>query len=287
MPGALIRYDLSLSTYFSYPPAPGVDTRALIPRGEERSLYIRGEYGRKADGQARPIPAHNTTHLDVPFHFDARAEDLSQVLNNGAFAGDRPSLARVVYLGGAPERPGSHTRDGVTYCEAVSAEHLPPVEELSGYESLVILTGFGALMAGLTDFQFSHDSDGYYHVPWLTDSAVERILAAGLRLVAIDSTTIERQTSAQPHRMSGDAHHAQLGHQPPVLIVECLNGAGLAERVGFAPPEALLHMVPRRVNEKGGEAAHSRALLYFYREDAQGQALRKLLQLMTPEEYHG
>jgi len=287
MAGALIRYDLSLPNYFSYPPAPGVDTRSLIPRGEPRSLYIRGEYGRKADGQMRPIPAHNTTHLDVPFHFDAAGADLAGVLNNPGWAGDRPCLARVVALGGDPTLPGSHTRDGVTYCEAVGAEVLPPLEELAGYEALVILTGFAALMAGLEGFQFTHAPDGFYHVPWLKADAVERILGAGLRLVALDSTTIEQQTSSEPHRMSGEAHHALLGHQPPVLVVECLNGSQLKSQVGFIPREALLHMVPRRVNAKGAEAAHCRAFLYFYRDDPRGEALRRLQNLTTPQEYHG
>ena len=287
MAGALIRYDLSLPNYFSYPPAPGVSTRSLIPRGEPRSLFIRGEYGRKEDGQMRPIPAHNTTHLDVPFHFDAAGTDLAGVLNNGAWAGDRPALARVVALGGDPSLPGSYTRDGVTYCEAVGADLLPPVEEMAKYEALVILTGFGAVMAGLEGFEFTHAPDGFYHVPWIKADAVERILQAGLRLVAIDSTTIEEQTSSQPHRMSSHAHHALLGHEPPVLIVECLNGSELAAKVGYVPRDALLHMVPRRVNEKGAEAAHSRAFLYFYRDDTQGEALRHLQLMMTPQEYHG
>ncbi|MDH4247312.1 MAG: cyclase family protein [Deltaproteobacteria bacterium] len=287
MAGALIRYDLSLPNYFSYPPAPGVDTRALIPRGAPRSLYIRGEYGRKPGGEMRPIPAHNTTHLDVPFHFDAAGADLSQVVNNPLWAGDRPSLARVVALGGNPALPGSHTRQGVTYCEAVGAEVLPPLEDLRRYESLVILTGFGALMAGLEGFQFTHGPDGFYHVPWLKADAVARILEAGLRLVAMDSTTIEQQISSEPHRMSGEAHHALLGNSPPVLVVECLNGANLESQVGFIPAEALLHMVPRRVNAQGAEAAHSRAFLYFYRDDTRGEALRRLQSLITPQEYHG
>ena len=42
-----------------------------------------------------------------------------------------------------------------------------------------------------------------------------------------------------------------------------------------------------RVNAAGADAAHSRAFLYFYRDDAQGAALRALQAATTPQEYHG
>jgi len=160
------------------------------------------------------------------------------------------------------------------------------VEELRGYEALVILTGFGELMAR-QEGPFTHDADGFYHVPWLSDAATQHILDAGLALVAIDSTTVEQQTSSTPHRMSGDVHVSLLCHKPPVLIMECLNGTGFAEKVGFIPTEAVFQMVPRRVNAAGAEAAHCRAFLYFYREDPDGAALRALLGMMRPTEYHG
>jgi kynurenine formamidase len=288
MAAALIRYDLSLATYFSYPPAPAVRTRAMIPRQEPQALYMRGEYGEKVDGGGmRPLTAHNTTHLDVPFHFDADGEDLAAVLNRADRVADRPCLARVVCLAGDPALPGAHTRDGTTYCEAVSAAVLPPVAELRGYEALVLLTGFGAVMAQYGERLYPRDPDGYYHVPWLTEDATAHVLAAGLRLVAIDSTTVERQTSSEPHRMSGDVHHALLRHDPPTLIVELIDGSALAARVGFVPREALLHVVPRRANAAGADAAHSRAFLYFYRDDPAGEALRGLQGAITPQEFHG
>lgn len=287
MSNPLIRYDLSLPGYFSYPPAPGIHTRAMIPRKETKALYMRGEFGQKADGQQRPMTAHNTTHLDVPFHFDGDGDDLAAVLNRAESPADRPCLARVVHLGGDTTLPGAYGRDGVDYCEAVSAEVLPSAGELRGYEALVLLTGFGEVMAKYDGIPFTQDSDGYYHIPWLTADAVALILEAGLSLVAIDSNTVEEQTSSEPHRMSGDAHHSLLGHQPPVLIMECLHGVGMAEKVGFLPGEGLFQMVPRRVNAKGADAAHSRAFLYFYRDDPQGKALRDLQEVITPGEFHG
>lgn len=287
MAGPLIRFDLSLPGYFSHPPAPGVRTRAMIPRQETKTLYMRGEFGEKSPGEFRPITAHNTTHLDVPFHFDGDGADLEAVLNRGDSVADRPCLARVVSLAGDPSLPGAYRRDGVDYCEAVSAEVLPPAEVLEQYEALVLLTGFAKVMLQYSDRPFVHDADGFYHIPWLTGDATRVILESGLSLVALDSNSVERQTSSKPHRMSGDAHQALLGNDPPVLIMECLNGADLENQVGFFPAEALLHMVPRRVNAKGAEAAHSRAFLYFYRDDGEGEALRTLQSMMTPEEFHG
>lgn len=284
---SLIRCDLSLSNYFTYPPAPDVKTRPMIPRKESRALYMRGEFGTKPDGRLRPIAAHNTTHLDVPYHFLEAGDDMATVLNRGDLPADRPSLARVLWLADRPELPGVYTRDGTTYCEEISEAVLPPAEELRNYESLVVLTGFGRLMAQQRKGQFALDSDGHYHVPHLSAGAVTRILESGLRLVALDSTTVEPQTGTGPVRFGSDIHFSLLGHDRPVLILEGLGGGDLSERVGFQPPEAILQVVPRRVNAEGAEAAHSRAFLYFYRDDDGGTALRTLCTMMQPEEYYG
>ncbi len=283
----LIRYDLSLPGYFSYPPAPGVTTRPMIPRKEARALYMRGEIGAKHDGSPRPIAAHNTTHVDVPYHFFESGADLAAVLNRMEWVADRPCLARLVVLAGRRDLPGAHERGGVVYCEAVSAAELPPLEELRGYEALVILTGFGAIMAQSREGQYAPDPDGFFRVPYLKDDAVERILAAGLKAVALDSTTVEPQLSGEPHRMGSDVHFRLLGNQPPVLIVEAVDGSRLQAQVGMVPQEAVLHVVPRRVNAQGADAAHSRVFLYFYRDDPGGQALRRLQQVLTPQECYG
>lgn len=287
MAPSLIRYDLSLPQYFTYPPGPTVATRPVIPRREPRGVYMRGEYGTKADEKVRPVVAHNTTHLDTPLHFYEQGADLAAVLNRPELPADRPALARVVVLGGRADLPGARTREGVTYCEAVSAEVVPPVEVLRDYEALVVLTGFGRLMAQPRDAQFTPDADGAYHVPHLTDSAAERILASGVRLVALDSTTIEPQTGTDPVRFGSDIHFRLLGHEPPVLVVEGLGGGRLAEQLGFAPSEGLLHVVPRRVNARGADAAHARAFLYVYRDDGDGRALRRLAEAWRAEEMYG
>jgi len=287
MAAALIRFDLSLPCYFSYAPAPGVSTRPQIPRREPKGLYMRGEIGEKHDGSPRLMTAHNTTHLDVPFHFYQHGADLAAVLNRRDQVADRPTLARLVLLAGRKDIPGIYTRDGVTYCEAVSAALLPTVEELRKYEALVVITGFGQVMAAQKEGQFPRNPDGFYHVPYLTEDAVDRIIQAGISVVGIDSTTVEQQISAEPHRMGSDAHFRLLGNEPPVLILEGLNGTGLASQVGFTPLEGLMHIVPRRVNAAGADAGHSRVFLYFYREDDDGRRLRQLKETMTPHELYG
>ncbi len=287
MAGNLIRYDLSLPSYNFYPPAPGVDTRPMIPRKEERQLFMRGEFGIKPDGRMRPISAHNTTHLDAPFHFISTGKDMAAVLNHQETVGDRPALARVVSLAGQAAGAGAITRFGVTYCDSVSGAQLPPVGELSQYDALVLLTGFGKIMAQQGGAAFSLAEDGSYHVPHLQTDAVDRILESGLGLVAIDSPGVEPEIGIEPLRYSSEVHLRLLGHEPPVLILEALGGGDLARQVGFMPAEALLHMVPRRVNEQGADAAHGRAFLYFYRDDPGGEALRRLTAMMTPGELYG
>jgi kynurenine formamidase len=287
MPNALIRFDLSLPNYFSYAPAPRVVTRAMIPRREPKALFMRGETGEKHDGAPRLMTAHNTTHLDVPFHFYEQGADVAAVLNRLDTVADRPCVAALAVLAGRAGAPGHHVRDGIAYVEQITADDLPPEAELRRAEALVILTGFGRVMAAQPEGHFPPEPDGFYHVPWLDDGAVERILAAGMKVVALDSMTVERQISSEPHRMGSDAHLRLLGHTPPVLILEGLNGAGLREQVGFVPRRGVLHIVPRRVNARGADAAHSRVFLYFYRDDPDGARLPGLLDALTPGELYG
>ena len=287
MPNALIRFDLSLPNYFSYAPAPAVRTRPMIPRKEPKALYMRGETGEKHDGTPRLMTAHNTTHLDVPFHFYEQGADLAAVLNRMETVADRPCIARLVMLEGRAGAPGHYTRDGITYVERITAADLPSEADLRGVEALLILTGFGQVMAAQPEGQFPRNPDGYYHVPWLDEGAVKRILDAGIKLVGLDSTTVEPQTSAEPHRMASDAHFMLLGHTPPVLILEGLNGSRFREQVGFAPKRVLLQIVPRRVNAAGADAAHSRVFAYFYRNDPEGAQLEGLRATLTPQELYG
>jgi kynurenine formamidase len=282
----LIKYDLSLDVYFTYGPAASVASRPVLPRREGQPIFMRGEVGIKDDGQLRPLVAHNTTHIDMPVHFLDGAADLHDVLNNPAYRVNLPLLTRVVDVSGWPNAQYLYENNGVRYCELVTVEMLPPVEELRQYDALVLLTGFGAVMRRGSE-QYIPDAEGFFHVPGVTVEVAQRVAEAGLTLLAIDSPTVERQTQGKPLRMTGDVHPILLGHIPPVFILEAVAGDRLVPQVGFVPTEGILEVVPRRANAKGADAAPARVFLSFYRGPNNRQQLQRLIELITPKYLYG
>jgi kynurenine formamidase len=286
MDDALIKYDLSLDVYFTYGPAANVLSKTVLPRRTGQPIYMRGEVGIKDDGQLRPMVAHNTTHIDMPVHFLDGGADLEAVLNNPAYRINLPMLARVLDLSAWPDPEVCYERAGRRYCALVTAEMLPPVEELRHYDALVVLTGFGAVMRQGAE-RFQPDAAGFYHMPGVTVEVAQRVAEAGLALLAIDSPTVERQTQGHPLRMTGDVHPILLGHEPPVFILEAVAGDRLVPQVGFVPSEAMLEVVPRRANAKGADAAPVRAFLSFYRGPSNRRHLERLIALATPKYLYG
>jgi kynurenine formamidase len=282
----LIRYDLSLDVYFTYGPMAAVTSRSVLPRRQGQPIFMRGEVGIRDDGQFRPLVAHNTTHIDMPVHFLDDAADLQDVLNNPAYRVNLPLLARVVDVSGWPDPQYFHERHGVRYCELVTAEMLPPVDELRQYDAVVLLTGFGAVMRLGSD-QYAADGEGFYHMPGVTAEVAQRVTEANLTLLAIDSPTVERQTQGNPLRMTGDVHPMLLGHTPPVFILEAVAGDRLAPQVGYIPTEAMLEVIPRRANAKGADAAPARVFLSFYRGPNNRQRLQQLIAMITPHDLFG
>jgi kynurenine formamidase len=282
----LIKYDLSLDVYFTYGPAASVLSRPVLPRREGQPIFMRGEVGLKDDGQLRPLVAHNTTHIDMPVHFLEGAADLHDVLNNPAYRVNLPLLTRVVDVSAWPDPQCFFEHNGVPYCELVTAEMLPPVQELQQYDALVLLTGFGAIMRRGSD-QFRPDAEGFLHLPGVTVEVAQRVAQAGLTLLAIDSPTVERQTQGNPLRMTGDVHPILLGHTPPVFILEAIAGDRLAPQAGFVPTEGMLEVIPRRANAKGADAAPARVFLSFYAGPNNRQQLQRLITLMTPKYLYG
>jgi kynurenine formamidase len=282
----LIQYDLSLETFFTPGPAADVITRPVVPRREGQPVFMRGEVGIRDDGQLRPLVAHNTTHLDMPVHFLEGAPDLHDVLNNPTYRINLPMLARVLDLSTWGEPQYFYEQNGVRYCEQVTVTMLPAVEELQQYDALILLTGFGAILRqGSTDFL--PDAAGFYHMPCITVEAAQRLVEAGLTLLAIDSPTVERQTQGSPLRMTSNVHPVLLGHEPPVFILEGVAGDRLAPQVGFLPTEGLLDVIPRRANAKGADAAQTRVFLRFYRGPENRQQLECLKELVTPKYLYG
>jgi kynurenine formamidase len=282
----LIRYDLSLDVYFTYGPMAMVKSRSVLPRREGQPIFMRGEVGIRDDGKFRPLVAHNTTHIDMPVHFLDGAADLHDVLNNPAYRVNLPLLARVVDVSVWPDPQYCYEIHGVRYCELVTAEMLPPVDELRQYDALVLLTGFGAVMHQGSE-QYAADSAGFFHMPGVTAEVAQRVAEAGLTLLAIDSPTVERQTQGNPLRMTGDVHPILLGHSPPVFILEAVAGDRLAPHVGYVPTEGMLEVIPRRANAKGADAAPARVFLSFYRGPTNRQRLQQLIALITPHDLIG
>jgi kynurenine formamidase len=286
MGNGLIKCDVTLETYFTYGNSASVITRPVLQRREGQPIAMRGEIGIRDDGNFRPLVAHNTTHIDMPLHFMDHTADLGTVLNNPAYRINLPMLARVLDLSTWPDPQCFSEQNGVRYCERVSIEMLPPVEELRQYHALVLLTGFGAVMRPGSD-HFHPDAVGFYHLPYITVEVAQRVADAGLALIAIDSMTVERQTQGQPLRMTGDVHPILLGHEPPVFILEGVAGDRIVTQAGFVPTEGVLEVIPRRTNAAGAEAAHARVFLSFYRGPENRQRLEQLLALVTPEYLYG
>ena len=286
MGNGLIKCDVTLETYFTYGNAASVITRPVLQRREGQPIAMRGEIGIRDDGNWRPLVAHNTTHIDMPLHFIDHTADLGTVLNNPAYRINLPMLARVLDLSAWPDPQCSYEQNGVRYCERVSLEMLPPVEELRQYQALVLLTGFGAVMRQGAE-QFHPDAAGFYHLPYITVEVAQRVAAAGLALIAIDCMTVERQTQGQPLRMTGDVHPILLGHEPPVFILEGVVGDRIVTQAGGVPTAGMLEVIPRRTNAAGAEAAHARVFLSFYHGAENRQRLAQLLEIVTPEYLYG
>lgn len=247
---------------------------------------MRGEVGIRDDGNLRPLVAHNTTHIDMPLHFIEGAADLRDVLNNPAYRINLPMLARVLDLSSWPEPRYFYAQNGVRYCEQITVEMLPALEELRQYAALLLLTGFGAVMRQGAE-HFHPDAAGFYHLPYVTVEVAQRVAAAGLSLLVIDGITVERQTQGNPLRMTDDVHPILLGHTPPVFILEGVAGDRMAPQAGFLPTEGVLEVIPRRTNAEGADAAHARVFLSFYRGSENRQRLQQLLTTMTPEYLYG
>jgi kynurenine formamidase len=286
MGSGLIKCDLTLDTYFTYGHAASVMTQPVLPRREGQPILMRGEVGIKEDGKLRPLVAHNTTHIDMPLHFIEGAADLYQVLNNPAYRINLPMLARVLDLSSWHEPQALYDIDGMRYCEEVTLDMLPPLEELRHYDALILLTGFGAVMRRGSE-QFQTDAAGFYHLPYIAVEVAQRVVQAGLSLLAIDCATVERQTQGHPLRMTGDVHPVLLGHEPPVLILEGVVGDRIASQAGFLPREGMLEVIPRRTNAQGADAAHTRVFLSFYPGQDNRERLQQLIALITPEHLYG
>ena len=160
MAKSLVRVDLTLPNYFTYGPAPSVATRPMIPRKAERGLFMRGEYGNQT---RRRCPAHRGPQYHptstCPIISWNRGTTWPGCSTIGSCRWTAPAWPGLSPLGAQPDLPGAYTVGKTTYCEAISDAVLPSADELRNYEALVVLTGFGAVMAGCGDGAYNPDQD--------------------------------------------------------------------------------------------------------------------------------
>ena len=133
------------------------------------------------------LSLHCGTHMDAPFHFFGESKTIDQI-----------GLERC--MGDALLVRLPHERHGLV----IDAEHLAPFEpQLRKFERVVFNTGWHHRF-GADDYFTAH--------PVITGSAARRIVDCGIKLVGVDTPSVDRDPF--------EAHLALLGND--CLIVENL-----------------------------------------------------------------
>jgi kynurenine formamidase len=242
----LLRVDLSPSDYIHVPQAPRIERREIFRREGDNPWQMMGVVGVGADGACLGLSNHTWSHVDAPFHLLGDGASLDQIppaqyLANRARVVDLTAAAKP--RRSAPEmspeaREGGRreTIDGVDYHSLIDADDLP--SDLDACDALLFVTGFGALI----DRGYPMRPDADYHYPSISADAAARLAAAPrLKLVALDSPTIDKPEA------NAVAHRTLLSRRPtPVLIVETLTCERLRRAVPALPREVILTIEPLR-----------------------------------------
>lgn len=243
----LVRVDLSPPEYVHVPGAPKIERRAILTRGEGTEWQMSGVVGIGRDGSCLGVSNHTWSHIDAPYHLISDGAYLDEIDPRHYLA----SWTRVVDLtGSTPER--RETVEAVDYHSRIDVDDLP--DALDGYDALLFVTGFGALIERGYPMKPGAES----HYPNVTREAAERIAAVeSLRLVAIDSPSFDKpETRAIAHRVL-------LGRRPaPILLLETLTCEPLRRALEPLPREVLLTVEPLRAF--GEHADGALASVYAY-----------------------
>jgi kynurenine formamidase len=227
----LIRVDLSPADYVHVPQAPRIERRAIFARGGDNEWQMSGVIGVTETGEQMGISNHTWSHLDAPYHLLADGASLDEIDPRHYLA----SLARVIDLTmSATQR--RETIDGVDYHSRIDVADLP--DDLEGYDALLFVTGFGALI----DRGYPMTAGADHHYPNVTPAAAERIAGIeSLCLVGIDSPSFDKpETKAAAHRIL-------LGRRPtPILLLETLTCERLRRACNPLPRKVLLTVEPLR-----------------------------------------
>jgi kynurenine formamidase len=165
------------------------------------------------------------THVDAPYHF----------LDDGARIDELPL---ELFLGPAVV---ADVRGKPPHGRIEWADLEPWAERLAAGRILVLHTGWDAHWG----------TDAYFEHPFLTGDAAERVVAAGVRTVALDALSLDETVVGGEPADGFPAHLAVLGAGG--VIVENLRGLD-----GIRSPEPLLSVLPLRF--AGADGAPVRAV---------------------------
>ncbi|HVF29221.1 MAG TPA: cyclase family protein [Pyrinomonadaceae bacterium] len=244
----LVRVDLSPADYVHVPQAPRIERRPIFSRGGDNEWAMSGVVGLDAAGECVGVSNHTWSHLDAPYHLLPDGLSLDEIDPRQYLA----SRTRVVDLTDSNISERRETIDGVDYHNRIDVSDLP--DGLAGYDALLFVTGFGALI----DRGYPMRDGADHHYPNVTKAAAERIAeVSSIRLVGIDSPSFDKpETNAAAHRVL-------LGRRPaPVLLLETLTCERLRRALNPLPTEILLTVEPLRAYGERPDGALSSVYAY-------------------------
>lgn len=167
------------------------------------------------------------THLDAPYHF---LEDGDRV--------DQLDLGLLCAPAVVVDVRGKQPREAITWedLEARSAALAPGV-------ILVLHTGWSEHWG----------TDVYAEHPFLDGAAAERVVAAGIRTVAIDAMSLDETTEAAEHPSGFAAHFEVLGAGGTIA-------ENLTNLAGIDFPDPVVSLLPIRL--RGADGAPVRAVAF-------------------------
>lgn len=231
----LVRVDLSPRDYVHVPQAPKIERRDIFARGGDNQWQMSGVVGIDPSGKCLGISNHTWSHIDAPFHLLADGAGLDQI-DPSQYLASRALVVDLTQPKGPSQKSRREKIDGLDYHSRIDIDDLPP--NLEGYDALLFVTGFGALID--RGYPMTDGADAHY--PNVTRAAAESIApVSSIRLLGIDSPSFDKpETNAAAHRVL-------LGRRPtPVILLETLTCERLRRTFNPLPQEVLLTVEPLR-----------------------------------------
>ena len=225
-----------------------------------------GVVGLNEAGECVGLSNHTWSHLDAPYHLLPDGMTFDEIDPRHYLS----SRTRVVDLTASTADARRETINGINYHSRIDAEDLP--EDMDGYDALLFVTGFGALID--QGYPMTPDADSHY--PNVTREAAERLASTtSLRLVGIDSPSYDKpETNAIAHRIL-------LGRRPtPILLLETLTCERMRKALQPLPRELLLTIEPLRAYGERPDGALSSVYAYLPAPGADATQFETFVRLM-------